>query len=92
MAFIWNEEKNLFLQRTRGISFERVVVAVGEGKLLAVLEHPNKKKYTSQFIMVVNVEGYAFCVPYVETDNGDYFLKTVFPSRKLTNRYLSSNR
>ncbi len=92
MAFLWNEEKNLFLQRARGIGFERVVVAVGEGKLLAVLEHPNQEKYANQFMMVVDVEGYAFCVPYVETEDGDYFLKTIFPSRKLTNRYLSKNR
>jgi len=91
MAFLWNEDKNLYLQRTRGIGFERIVVAVGEGNLLAVLEHPNKKKYANQFIMVVNVEGYAFCVHYVETEDGDYFLKTIFPSRKLTERYLSSN-
>ncbi len=92
MNFLWDEEKNLSLRRTRGISFERVVVAVEEEKLLAVLEHPNRKKYANQFMMVVDVEGYAFCVPYVETEDGDFFLKTIFPSRKLTNRYLSTNR
>lgn len=91
MAFLWSEDKNLYLQLTCGIGYERIVVAVGEGKLLAVLEHPNRKKYANQFIMVLNVEGYGFCAHYVETEDEDYFLKTIFPSRKLAERYLSSN-
>jgi hypothetical protein len=50
-------------------------------------EHPNKKKYPNQKIMIVDVDGYAFLVPYV-VDKNEYFLKTIIPSRKATKRYL----
>ena len=87
MAFRWNEEKNAVLKRERGISFERIVVAIEEGHLLDVLEHPNKEKYQGQKILVVDVEGYAVCVPMVEEAHGDFFLKTLFPSRKYTKQF-----
>jgi hypothetical protein len=50
-------------------------------------EHPNKKKYPNQKVMIVDVDGYAFLVPYV-VDKNEYFLKTIIPSRKATKRYL----
>ncbi len=87
MAFHWNEEKNELLKKERGISFERIVIAIEEGHLIDVLEHPNKKKYAKQLILVVEIEGYAICVPCIEEDNGDYFLKTIFPSRRYTRIY-----
>ena len=87
MSFYWNEENNSFLKQDRGISFERLVVAIEEGHLLDVLEHPNKDKYGNQLILVVEIEDYAFCVPCAPEDNGNYFLKTAFPSRKYTKQY-----
>ncbi|MGC1374820.1 MAG: hypothetical protein WA821_01270 [Anaerolineales bacterium] len=87
MGFSWNEEKNQILGIERGISFERIVVAIEEGHLLDVLEHPNKEKYPNQFLLIVEIEGYAICVPSVEESNGDFFLKTLFPSRKYTKQY-----
>ena len=92
MSFYWNEEKNTLLQQERGISFERIVVAIEEGHLLDVLEHPNKDKYGNQIILVVEIEGYAFCAPCVPEDNGTYFLKTAFPSRKYTKQYTRGNK
>ena len=44
MSFFWNEEKNNSLKEDRGISFERIVVAIEEGHLIDVLEHPNKER------------------------------------------------
>ena len=87
MAFHWNEERNAMLKHERGISFERVVVAIEEGHLLDVLEHPNSEKYPGQKLLVVEVEGYAVCVPMVEEASGDFFLKTLFPSRKYTKQF-----
>ena len=87
MSFNWNEEKNELLKSERGISFERIVVAIEEGHLLDVLEHPNKEKYQNQKILVVEIEDYAICVPFVEEPNGDFFLKTLFPSRKYTKHF-----
>jgi len=37
--------------------------------------------------MVVNVEGHAYLVPFVEDDR-EVFLKTIIPSRKATRDYL----
>jgi uncharacterized DUF497 family protein len=87
MIFNWNDEKNEQLKQTRGISFERVVVAIEEGALLDVLQHRNQSRYPNQLILVVEVESYAICVPCV-VNAEEYFLKTVFPSRKYTQFYL----
>ena len=65
MNFYWNEEKNILLKQERGVSFERIVVAIEEGHLLDVLEHPNNEKYRNQIILVVEIEDYAFCIPCV---------------------------
>jgi hypothetical protein len=85
--FRWNPEKNETLKAERGISFERIVLAIEEGGVLYVLRHSNERRYPSQLILVVAVEGYAYLVPYVEEPDG-YFLKTVIPSRKATREYL----
>jgi len=85
--FLWNPEKNEQLKRERGISFEQVVRHIEQGDLLDILEHPDQQKYPGQRILVVQIEGYVFLVPCVEDEAG-VFLKTIFPSRKLTKQYL----
>jgi uncharacterized DUF497 family protein len=50
MSFNWNEEKNELLKEERGIFFERIVVAIEEGHLLDILDHPNIEKYKNQKI------------------------------------------
>jgi len=87
VIFDWSEEKNNWLRTARGISFEEIVVAIEEGGILDILEHPNPSKYEGQRLYVVSVDNYAWVVPFVE--KGDVrFLKTAFPSRKLTKHYL----
>ncbi len=87
MIFVWDEEKNRFLAANRGISFERILVAIEEGDILDVLEHPNKMKYAKQKLYVLNIDGYAWIVPFRdETDQR--LLITAFPSRKYTSLYL----
>lgn len=85
--FDFNVEKNTFLKKERGISFEEVVLAIQDGRLLDIIEHPNKKKYENQKIYVVDIDQYVYMVPFVEAEKG-VFLKTIFPSRKLTKIYL----
>lgn len=85
--FRWSVEKNDLLKQSRGISFEQVTVAVEAGGLLAVLPHPKPEHYPRQKIMVVDMGGYAFLVPYVA--EADYFfLKTIIPSRKATRDFI----
>ena len=48
------------------------------------------EKYPNQRIFVIDVEGYAYLVPYVESDE-HFFLKTIIPSRKATRIYLGES-
>jgi len=60
------------------------------GGLLDIIEHPNTKKYPNQRIFIVDIDDYAYLVPFVETEER-VFLKTVIPSRKMTKRYLGGD-
>ena len=83
----WDFQKNKFLQKERGVSFEDVVFHLMAGDILDTLEHPNQERYPGQQIHVIDIEGYAYLVPFVESEN-EVFLKTVIPSRKATRLYL----
>ena len=85
--FDWNQEKNEWLRTERGITFEEILYHLNYSELLDLIAHPNQETYPNQRIFIVNVEGYACLVPFVETDDG-IFLKTIIPSRKMTNIYL----
>lgn len=85
--FNWNAEKNHILIEERGKSFEEVVFHIQNGSLIDDIRHPNVCDYPNQRIFLVNIDDYAYVVPYVENEQ-EYFLKTVIPSRKLTKRYL----
>ena len=85
--FRWDPAKNDQLKRERNISFERVVLHIEQGDLLDILEHPELEKYPDQRLLIVQIEGYVYVVPCIEEEDS-VFLKTVFPSRKLTKQYL----
>lgn len=84
--YTWNPEKNKALQKERGVGFEDVVFHIEAGDEVEILQHPNKARYPNQKISVVLIEGYAYLVPFVESDD-EIFLKTIIPSRKVTKRY-----
>ncbi len=86
--FDWDEEKNQKLKKERDIGFEEIVVAINEGKLLTTLGH---RRRPNQKIYVVDIENYAYMVPFVEDDE-KRFLKTNYPSRKMTKKYLIGRR
>jgi hypothetical protein len=83
----WNLQKNEKLKIERGISFEQVVMHIENGDVLDLVAHPNKKKYPGQHVIVVEINEYAYLVPFVESSEGK-FLKTIIPSRKATSDYL----
>ena len=85
--FRWDTDKNELLIRERGVSFEQITVAVENGDLLQVVQHPNITKYPSQRIMVVGIDGYVYLVPFVE-ESEYLFLKTIIPSRKATREFI----
>lgn len=83
----WDSSKNDKLLSQRSVSFEEVLLAMEQGRLLDVVENPNREKYRGQKAFVVEIRRYVYFVPFV--DHGDeIFLKTVIPSRKLTRKYL----
>jgi len=55
---------------------------------LDILEHPNKEKYSNQLLLLVEIDRYVYVVPCI-LENDVCFLKTIFPSRKYTARYLN---
>lgn len=79
-----NEEKNRILKKDRNISFEEIVLAIENEKLMDILEHHDSEKYPNQFLLIVEIQNYS----YVVEDDDAYFLKTIYPSRKATNNYL----
>jgi len=79
----WDPEKNRQLKQERNVSFEDVVFHLAAGGILDTLEHPNQERYPGQQIHVIEMEGYIYLVPFVESDD-EVFLKTIIPSRKAT--------
>lgn len=89
--FDWNEVKNTYLKTERAIGFEDTQTAIEEGNVLADLDHPLQDSYPNQRIFIVEFSGYAYVVPYVEDDT-KIFLKTIYPSRRMTKKYVSKRR
>ena len=89
--FDWDDKKSRALEKERGVCFEDIVIKIEEGFLLDNIEHPNKAKYTHQRMFVVNVNGYAYAVPFFE-DEHIIHLITLFPSRELTKVYLGGRQ
>jgi hypothetical protein len=85
--FDWNTIKNIKLMAERGICFEDIVAALGDGRWLDTVNHPKQSSYPGQKILIVEVNNYVFLVPFVE-DNEKIFLKTIYPSRKFTIKYI----
>jgi len=85
--FDYSPEKNLFLKEIRGISFEEVELAIDEGRVLDITDHPNRNKYPNQKVYVLNINNYVYLVPFVKKSEKEIFLKTIFPSRKAVKKY-----
>ncbi len=82
----WSKEKNEWLKKTRKVSFEDVVRAINEDRVFTIEKSRNR---LHQFVYVVEIERYVFAVPFVIKEDATYFLKTIYPSRKLTKKNLS---
>jgi hypothetical protein len=69
----WNLAKNEKLMSERGVSFEAVLAALDRGDLLDDYIHPNQSRYSNQRLLVVQIKGYAYLVPYIETESELFF-------------------
>lgn len=89
--FNYSREKNSFLKKNRGISFEEVESAIEDGKILTVIKNPNQIKYPNQNVYVLHINNYVYLVPFVEQSETEVFLKTIIPSRKALKKYLAKS-
>lgn len=85
----FSADKNQQLIQERNISFEDVIAALGNDKLLDTIEHHNRTKYPNEEIYIIDMNGYVYLIPFVRKDKHTVFLKTIVPSRKLTKKDLS---
>jgi hypothetical protein len=83
MLFNWNEEKNQKLMKERNISFDELVC---KGKILKKQSNTSSL-HKNQLELHILYNDYVYKVPFVTEANGNYFLKTAFPSRSLTKIY-----
>ena len=89
MTFNWDDEKNELLKRTRGVSFEEMVIAIEDGNVVDVLQHPNAARDPNQLVYLVEYKDYVFVVPFLrDSESHEIVLKTIYPSRKYTRLHL----
>ena len=68
---------------------EEIIICISEGKIVTVLEHPNKQRYPNQNIYLIYYKNYIYAVPYIiDEKEKEIFLKTIYPSRAYTRKYL----
>lgn len=88
MDFKYNHEKNALLCETRGIGFDEIIQAILNGNILDIKEHANTHQYPNQKILYVRILEEVYAVPFIIEENGDFFLKTLYPSRKARKAFL----
>lgn len=85
-TYHFSPEKNALLKADRGVGFDDIIYCIENGYVLDVIKH-KAKKYAHQQMYIVEINDYAFVVPYVKNKDG-IFLKTIYPSRAMTAKYL----
>jgi len=84
----FSQEKNLLLKAIRGVDFDDVIEAIEKRRIIDDLRHSRKR---NQRIMVVKIQNYIYAVPYIlDKKKATLFLKTIYPSRILTKKYLKT--
>ena len=78
---LWNVEKDRLLR------LAECATAIEEGRILDDIKNASRP---NQRVFILEINNYVFAVPYV-FDAETVFLKTMFPSRKLTARYKGKN-
>ena len=86
MKYEWDPEKNEWLKKERGISFEQIIFHLSQGDLWKVADHPDQEKHPDQKIYFVLMDDYIYLVPH-NIEGNHIFLKTIIPSRKATRDY-----
>jgi uncharacterized DUF497 family protein len=80
----WNEDKNKWLMRERGVSFQEIADIILKGRYIDILENPS---HPNQDVFVLRIHDYTWVVPFTIDENENIRLITAFPSRKFHKRY-----
>lgn len=80
MKISWNDEKDTLLRASRNVSFQQVKDAIDAGNFMGPEVNPTRQ---GQQIIIVWLNNYPHIVPIVIDDSGNWFLKTIIPSRKV---------
>jgi len=90
MNFKWHKSKELTLQEKNRPSFESVVEAIVNGGLVDQIDSP---VHIEQKILIVKIPGVNHLCAVPVTPTGEtYFLHTVYPSAKMTKKYLGDKK
>ena len=87
IIYYFDPKKNALLANKRGISFEEVISILEKTGPIDVVSHPNTERYPKQKMYVIEIDSYIYLVPFIK-EKSQIFLKTIFPSRKATKKYL----
>lgn len=82
----WNVDKAKFLLESRGIDLSKVESLIREDRFRMEMV-PNQLDHGGQRMFIVSLDGYACCVPFVESEDGNIFVKTAFWSRIAQKKY-----
>ena len=80
----WNEDKNQWLMRERGVSFQEIADTILRGEYIDILENPTRP---NQDIFIMRIHSYKWVVPFVIDERESIYLLTAFPSRKFHKHY-----
>ena len=83
MYINWDEAKNEWLKTNRHICFEQIVEKIKTGDFLGPEINPAR---LGQYRIIVYINDYQYAVPFVIDNEGNWFLKTAYPNRKLKGR------
>lgn len=86
MKFRYNQDKNIKLIAERGVGFDEIIEEIANCHLINITNHHNLLLYPNQKILHVLCLGKVYLVPYVIEKDNTIFLKTLYPSRKATNK------
>jgi len=75
----WNDEENELLKSIGGVSLEEVAHKIVSGRFIGPEDNPSRH---GQKRVIVRIRDYPHIVPIVIEERGDWFLKTIIPSRK----------
>ncbi len=89
-AIRWDERKNRWLKQHRGVCLEQAAVCLASERVLDIADHPNQERYPGQKVAVIDINGYAYLVPYQYAGEG-VILKTMIPSRKATQKFIGDS-